>query len=103
MTVLAMLLAVTSGFADQQTDYIQQIRDKGPQADFSQMDMSSLSALADADAMVYSADHPKKLDLMGLYYVGKAHAFKHHLIGGAASYYGTSFSSTLETLQKDTD
>jgi hypothetical protein len=110
MTVLAAMLAVTSCFADQQADYIKQIRDN-PTADFSQtvsQDDSAyydvVTALASADAMVYFQDH-KEIKALDLYdaltkavHIGEAHAFKHHLIGKWADVYAGIFDSVIRTL-----
>jgi len=96
--------------ADEQAAWIKTIRDGGPTADFSQTTEDNyqysmaLSALADADAMVYFQDH-KDLQYESAHAmeVGKAHAFKHHLIGSSADSYAYSFMSTLETLTTKTD
>jgi hypothetical protein len=97
------MLAVTSAFADQQADYMKQIREGGLTADFSQAGQDDwtyhtlLHALAEADAMIYFQGH-KGATLTDCMMVGQAHAFKHHLIGAAASAYTGFFSMALHTL-----
>jgi hypothetical protein len=93
-TMLAMLAAVTC-FADEQSDLIARIR-ANPMEDFSQLSSADQHALADADAMAYFQDHS---EIKGLVLdIGEAHAFKHHLIGHAASMYSVFFANTIRVL-----
>jgi hypothetical protein len=98
ITVLATMLAVTSGLADQQADYIARIR-ANPTADFSAGSSDDLIALGEADAMVYFQDnktislsHEQAKDL------GASHAFKHHLIGMSVDMYSMGFTDALRIL-----
>jgi hypothetical protein len=106
MTLLAALLAVTRCLADQQADYIKQIRDGGPTEDFSQATTESendyherVVSLAEADAMLYFQDQ-KDLNKYDLSDVGEQRAFKHHLIGSTASTYSAYFVTAVVALMK---
>lgn len=96
-------------FSDQQADYIKQIRDGGPTADFTQGRhgeddtpyLKNLVQLAQADAMVYfqdQKDSDKDSDFDASDRIGLAHAFRHHLIGDDADTYKVYFSAALDAL-----
>jgi hypothetical protein len=108
LMVLAMI-AVTSVFADTQSDWVDALRKWGPTQDFSlaawnnkydnMQYMQLLEILAQADAMLYFQDHTGlKKDDYDFMTLGKSHAFKHRLIGQAAGMYATDFWTTLNTL-----
>jgi hypothetical protein len=88
------MLAVTC-FADEQSDLIARIR-ANPMEDFSQLSGADQHALADADAMAYFQDHNDIKD--NVLDIGEAHAFKHHLIGHAATLYSVFFANTIRVL-----
>lgn len=109
LTVLAAMLVVTSVFADDQADWVDQLRKWGPTQDFSlavwnnhyddMQYMQLLEILAQADAMLYFQDHKGlKKDDYDFMTMGKSHAFKHRLIGEAAGLYASDFWTTLNTL-----
>jgi hypothetical protein len=54
--------------------------------------------VADLDAMAYFKTHTTATDIFNAIEVGKAHAFKHNLIGGAATMYGQDFGHALDVL-----
>ena len=111
-TVLAAMITVTSAIADEQADYIKQIRDGGPTADFSETQNEKevtgllqdvafhnrLSSLAEADAMVYTQDN-KDATIMNFMNAGLAHAYKHHLLGADASWYENHFAVACSALK----
>jgi hypothetical protein len=57
-----------------------------------------LHQVADLDAMSYYKTHPTPTDALAALEVGKAHAFKHNLIGNAATSYGLAFGQALSVL-----
>jgi hypothetical protein len=57
-----------------------------------------LHQVADLDAMAYFKTHTTATDIFNAIEVGKAHAFKHNLIGGAATMYGQDFGHALDVL-----
>jgi hypothetical protein len=103
--LVMMLLAVTCS-ADQQADFVARLR-ANPTENFSQpahhIDDTYfylLLALGEADAIVYFQDR-KDIDENLTGYIGKAHAFKHHLIGNSVDYYGEFFSRALDAVLAD--
>jgi hypothetical protein len=95
MTVLAIMLAV-SAFADQQADMINYLKQAGPDADFSQKSHEDIDMLGEADAMIYFAEHHFSPD--DSLKIGKAHAYRHHLIGAEATNYAVSFYIAIQAL-----
>ena len=59
-----------------------------------------LRELADIDAIGYAKLHPKPEDTSDAMAIGKATAFRHNLIGGAAEAYSGFFADSVYALSK---
>jgi hypothetical protein len=59
-----------------------------------------LKELADIDAIGYAKLHPKPEDTSDASAIGKATAFRHNLIGGAAAAYSGFFADSVNALDK---
>jgi hypothetical protein len=94
------VLAVTSCLADQQADLMAQLK-ASPVEDFSGKNANQLTALAQADAMVYfQANKDVTNDIWAESKIGLVHAFKHRLVGDSADTYKVQFSLALNALVK---
>jgi hypothetical protein len=103
VVVAVMMLCSLTCVADRRVDLVGILRGN-PYADFSRaadqrnVDYWSLLAdLAEADATCYFEDS-KDIDRSLIGYIGKKHAFRHHLIGVYADNYTDCFTLALDKL-----
>jgi hypothetical protein len=105
--ILSFIMIAGNCLADPQTYLVIKLR-MNPTEDFSQRTNENfesyyyeLAAFAEADATVYFQDR-KDIDKDLIGHVGKAHGFKHHLIGDSADIYASFFCRALDALLTDT-